>query len=198
MIFSISILKWNPKKMDNPIFMCSVNDLSSFGFFEKMSVKEFIIFISRETMKKTVPGNKQIIEDNEFTIHSYLRSDFIGAVVITSKEYKPRIAVYLMNNLLEQFTKNIDHAKYDSDCNLKFEQLDEAIVKYQKQEEVDRITKIQKELDETIEIIHKTIESVLDRGEKLETLVDKSSDLSMHSKMFYNTARTQNKCCVIS
>ena len=45
--------------------------------------------------------------------------------------------------------------------------------------------KIQKELDETKIVLHKTIESVLERGEKIDTLVAKSNDLSGASKQFY-------------
>ena len=44
-------------------------------------------------------------------------------------------------------------------------------------------------------ILHKTIESMLERGEKLDSLVDKSSDLSMASQMFYKQARKTNSCC---
>jgi Synaptobrevin len=51
--------------------------------------------------------------------------------------------------------------------------------------------KVQAELDETKIILHKTIESVLERGEKLENLVDRSEALNMQSKMFYKTARKQ-------
>lgn len=40
---------------------------------------------------------------------------------------------------------------------------------------------------------HKTIESVLQRGEKINDLVDRSNALSMQSKMFYKTAK---KVCV--
>jgi hypothetical protein len=36
---------------------------------------------------------------------------------------------------------------------------------------------------------HRTIESVLARGEKLDTLVDRSNALSAQSKMFYKTAK---------
>ena len=36
---------------------------------------------------------------------------------------------------------------------------------------------------------HKTIESVLQRGEKLDNLVDRSNQLSMQSKAFYKTAK---------
>ena len=36
---------------------------------------------------------------------------------------------------------------------------------------------------------HKTIESVLQRGEKINDLVDRSNALSAQSKMFYKTAK---------
>ena len=38
-------------------------------------------------------------------------------------------------------------------------------------------------------IQHKTIESVLERGEKLDNLVERSTALSAQSKMFYKTAK---------
>lgn len=59
----------------------------------------------------------------------------------------------------------------------------------------DRLTKIQRDLDDTKVVLHQTIESMLERGEKLENLVDKSSDLSMASQMFYKQARKTNSCC---
>jgi len=41
-----------------------------------------------------------------------------------------------------------------------------------------------------IELIqHKTIESVLERGEKLENLVERSNALSAQTKVFYKTAK---------
>lgn len=42
---------------------------------------------------------------------------------------------------------------------------------------------------------HNTIEAVLERGEKLDDLVDKSEALSLQSKAFYKTARKTNSCC---
>ena len=47
----------------------------------------------------------------------------------------------------------------------------------------------------TIYLQHSTIEAVLERGEKLDDLVDKSEALSMQSKAFYKTARKTNSCC---
>ena len=56
--------------------------------------------------------------------------------------------------------------------------------------------KVQKELDETKVILHKTMASLLERGEKLDDLVAKSDQLSAQSKMFYKTAKKTNACCV--
>ena len=54
-----------------------------------------------------------------------------------------------------------------------------------------------KSLDETKDILVKSIDEVLERGEKLEDLVDISKDLSAQSKMFYKGAASTNSCCLI-
>jgi synaptobrevin family protein YKT6 len=51
--------------------------------------------------------------------------------------------------------------------------------------------KVQAELDETKGVLHKTIESVLERGEKLDSLVERSDALSAQSKLFYRSAKKQ-------
>jgi hypothetical protein len=75
--------------------------------------------------------------------------------------------------------------------------LKEYLVKYQDPQQADSIMKIQKELDETKIVLHKTIESVLQRGEKIDDLVAKSDGLSAQSKMFYSKLHTpypRDKC----
>jgi synaptobrevin family protein YKT6 len=61
--------------------------------------------------------------------------------------------------------------------------------------EADALTKLQLDLDETKIILHQTIESVLQRGETLDSLVAKSEDLGLQSKTFYKTAKKTNACC---
>jgi hypothetical protein len=68
---------------------------------------------------------------------------------------------------------------------LAFPELKDYLSKYQDPQQADSILKIQKELDETKIVLHKTIESVLQRGEKIDDLVAKSDGLSAQSKMFY-------------
>ncbi|GJV16335.1 glutathione S-transferase T3-like protein [Tanacetum coccineum] len=62
---------------------------------------------------------------------------------------------------------------------------------FQDPAEADKLLKIQRELDETKIILHKTIDSVLERGEKLDSLVEKSSDLSAASQ--FNAAYKRAK-----
>ena len=47
------------------------------------------------------------------------------------------------------------------------------------------------------EILQKSIEQVLQRGEKLDTLVQDSEELSSASKAFYDTSKNQTGCCVV-
>jgi len=63
--------------------------------------------------------------------------------------------------------------------------------------ELTGIGAVQAELDETKIVLHKTIENLLERGEKLDSLVAKSDELSGLSKGFYKQAKQQNSCCVV-
>jgi synaptobrevin family protein YKT6 len=56
--------------------------------------------------------------------------------------------------------------------------------------------RVQNDLDETKVILHETIEHMLERGQKLDELVDKTDKLSGTSKAFYKEARG-GTCCVI-
>jgi len=69
--------------------------------------------------------------------------------------------------------------------------------KFQNPAEADKITRMMKELDEVQEVLQKSIQQVLQRGEKLDDLVDKSGELSSASKAFYQTSKDQTSCCVI-
>lgn len=90
-----------------------------------------------------------------------------------------------------------------------FPELKTYVEKYQDPRQADNIMRVQQELDETKIVLvsdayasefrivvdltwlmkHKTIESVLERGEKLDSLVDRSNALSFQTKAFYNRAK---------
>jgi len=131
--------------------------------------------------------------------HCYNRPDGLGACFVTEKEYPPRVAFVLLIRLLKEF--NQKHAEQwnaaTRDIFIPFPSLDTALVKFQDPAEADKIMKIQKDLDETVNIMHKTIGRVLERGVKLDILVEKSDALSSQSKLFYKAAKKHNRCCTI-
>lgn len=97
------------------------------------------------------------------------------------------MAHQLLSKVVDEFlAKHPRSAWATGDVTLPFPELQEYIIKYQDPHEADSILKIQKELDETKIVLHKTIESVLQRGEKIDDLVAKSDGLSAQSKMFYS------------
>jgi len=84
-----------------------------------------------------------------------------------------------------------------ADGSCKIARLEATLTEYQDPTKVDKIMKVDRSLAETKEVLHKTIEAVLARGEKLDELVDKSAELSASSKAFYKTAKKTNSCCAV-
>lgn len=133
-------------------------------------------------------------------VHCYMRSDGLGGTVTTDKDYPARVAYTLLGLVLDDFVQQHGDSwkTVTTPESMPFPKLEEYLQKYQNPAEADKITKIQKDLDETTQILHKTIDAVLERGVKLDNLVEKSNDLSAQSKLFYKSAKKTNSCCVVS
>lgn len=159
-----------------------------------------LMFLTKTFMKRTEPGQRQSVEHEGYVVHCYVRSDGLGGTVTTDGEYPARVAFVMLGQLLDEFAqKQGDSWKtVTTPESVTFPPADEYLQKYQNPAEADKITKIQKDLDETTQILHKTIDSVLERGVKLDNLVEKSNDLSAQSKLFYKSAKKTNSCCVVS
>ena len=171
---------------------------------------------SKTVAERTRPGSRQDVEEQSYTFHAYGRSEGVAGIIISDHEYPALVAHQLLSKILDEFLSRYPRSAFaNSNAELPFPQLKEYIVKYQDPHAADSIMKIQKELDETKIVLHKTIESVLERGEKIDTLVAKSDGLSAQSKMFYTQvclspivtfsallipflqAKKQNSCCVV-
>jgi len=187
-------------EIPDPIICSLGTELSSYGFFQRPTLKEMLSFLTKTFMKRTEPGQRQSITHENYVVHCYVRSDGLGGTVITDDEYPARVAFVLLTQLLEDFTTAVGDTWKSCTVHesMTFPGLEEYLQKYQDPSAADKITKIQNDLDETTQILHKTIDSVLERGVKLDNLVERSNDLSAQSKMFYKQAKKTNSCCVIS
>ncbi|KAK5968335.1 Glycosyl transferase [Trichostrongylus colubriformis] len=176
----------------------SAFDLSSFSFFQRGSVQEFMQFTGKLLVERSGLGARSTVKENEYFCHCYVRSDGLAAVSVTDGEYQARIAMSMMTRVLDDFSSKV-HAvqwaqiKTEKDC--LYTGLPELLAKWQNPREADPMTRVQEEVEETKIVMHNTIQSVLERGEKLDDLVKKSENLSDQSKLFYTQARKMNKCC---
>ena len=62
-ISSIAIYKWNGD-VNEPFCLGSALDLAHFGYFQRGTVKEMLLFASRTIIKRTQPGARQSVEHN--------------------------------------------------------------------------------------------------------------------------------------
>lgn len=159
-----------------------------------------LMFLTKTFMKRTEPGQRQSVEHEGYVVHCYVRSDGLGGTVTTDGEYPARVAFVMLGQLLDEFAQKQGDSwtTVSTPESVTFPPAEEYLQKYQNPAEADKVTKIQKDLDETTQILHKTIDSVLERGVKLDNLVEKSNDLSAQSKLFYKSAKKTNSCCVVS
>ncbi|CAX44526.1 synaptobrevin homologue, putative [Candida dubliniensis CD36] len=197
-IYYIGILR---STGDKAVELTSARDLSQFSFFERNGVSQFMTFFAETVSQRTQPGQRQSVEEGNYIGHTYTRSEGISGIIITDKDYPVRPAYSLINKILEEYLSL--HPKSDwenidkTNETLQYGQLEAYLKKYQDPTQADSIMKVQQELDDTKVVLHKTIEGVLQRGEKLDSLVDKSEALSSSSRMFYKQAKKTNSCCVI-
>jgi synaptobrevin family protein YKT6 len=196
-LFSLAVVLAPPK--DTAVILVASNDLSSFSFYQRGSVAEFMTFMSKTVAERTPQGQRSSVQENNYTAHVYNRggAEQLAAVVIADAEYPVRPAFSLLTKILDDFTAKVPQDQYSNPATISFPELQTYLTKYQDPRQADAIMKVQQELDETKIVLHKTIESVLARGEKLNDLVDRSNALSAQSKMFYKTAKKQNSCCLI-
>ncbi|TDL22489.1 snare protein YKT6 [Rickenella mellea] len=196
-IFALSVFEAVPS--GSATLLTSATNLSSFSFYQKGSVGEFMTFFSKTVAERTPQGQRQTVQENNYTAHVYNRggAERLAAVIITDDEYPVRPAFSLLTKVLDDFTAKVPQSSYSNPSGIDFGEINAYLEKYQDPGQADAIMRVQQELDETKIVLHKTIESVLERGEKLDNLVERSNALSMQSKMFYKTAKKQNSCCVI-
>ncbi|KAL3747901.1 hypothetical protein ACJRO7_016680 [Eucalyptus globulus] len=197
-ITALLVLKCDPGGGGDPVILANATDVSRFGYFQRSSVKEFIVFVGRTVARRTPPGQRQSVQHEEYKVHAYNRNG-LCALGFMDDHYPVRSAFSLLNQVLDEYQKNFGDSwrSANSDSTESWPYLNEALTKFQDPAEADKLLKIQRELDETKIILHKTIDSVLERGEKLDSLVEKSSDLSASSQLFYKQAKKTNQCCTI-
>eukprot|EP00455_Lapot_gusevi_P013667 TRINITY_DN1670_c0_g1_i1.p1 TRINITY_DN1670_c0_g1~~TRINITY_DN1670_c0_g1_i1.p1 ORF type:complete len:237 (-),score=66.43 TRINITY_DN1670_c0_g1_i1:178-783(-) len=185
-------------KEKEAVILVADYELYSFSYFYRGTVRELCNFLCRTVVPRTPPGSRQSIEHEGHVAHVYVRPDGLAGVAVVDKEYPDRVAYTLIHKLLSDFpTAHPNWQNVSEDFSCEFRALTTALAQYQDPQEADALMRVQRELDLTKDIMHKNIDSVLQRGERIDALVEKSNDLNAQSKMFYKQAKKMNSCCVL-
>ncbi len=127
---AVTILKWNGEK--DAYLLGIAADLSSFGFFQRSTVKEMLTFLSRTVAKRTQPGQRQSVQQEEYYAHIYNRDGLVG-IAIVDKDYPARAAFGVVNKILDDFSESSQQRwrSLQADSTDAQPVLDTAIVKFQ-------------------------------------------------------------------
>ena len=181
------------------VVLSQCSDLAQFGFFERPTVRQMLQFFAKTVCGRVSPGQRVSVDQEEmegYRVHAHVRADGLAATATCDAEYPARAAFSLLAHALAEFERA--SPGWRAGLERDWPPLAEHLRRARDPKAYDRIAKIQGDLDETTDVLHKTIDNLLERGEKLDSLVERSDDLSKQSKMFYKQARKTNSCCVVS
>jgi synaptobrevin homolog YKT6 len=195
-VFSVVLYKWDST---DAIEVSAHHNLSKIDFFKRSVVKDLLKFHSKTIVTRTNKGQRLtvVIEETLGKCHSYVNENGLAGTVVTDPEYPMRVAFQLLSECMAKFEAQhgTRWTTVTKDTELEFKTGADLLNKYQNPAEADKISKIEKELDEVKGIVIKSMDDILKRGETMEALLQKSSDLNDVSKQFYRTAKQNNQCC---
>jgi len=195
-LLSLILYKW---KEDNSVELVTCQELSSFSFFHRGPIKEHIKFHSRLIVSRTPIGRRSSIDfdQNLGKCHTWVNPQGIGAAVLIDAEYPMRVAFSLLSESVRIFMETMAGRweEATSDVALQCPPVEALFQKYQDPTEADKLTKIEKDLEEVKGTVMQSMDDLLKRGESLDQLMQKSKDLSSTSVQFYRTAKKNNQCC---
>jgi len=187
--------------IENTIILTGSFHLNKYNYFQKKGIKELCIFAARNSIFYSDYNKFENIRHKEIYITMLRKNnDLVICAVLDNQDYPIGVLNRVINKIYMEYLE--EHPEkwktILSDFNLPMKHLDDKIILYQDPSKADKIHAINHELDETKKIMYKNIEKILDRGIKIDQLVEKSKDLSLSSKKFYKQSKNMNRCCIIA
>lgn len=75
------------------------SDLSTFGFFQRGSVDEFLKFTAKIITERTSVGARSSVKEQDYMAHVFVRGDNLTGVLVSDQEYNKRVAHTLLNKV---------------------------------------------------------------------------------------------------
>ena len=187
---------------DKPIILSSAFSVSFVSIFQRGTLKDFLNFHSRLVIERVKTETHAQVQLEKGICFAVANDDKIGVTMIADEEYPKRVAIDFLLKVHDNFKaflgqNNINLNSIEKDTDLKFEYINTAIEEWQDPSKKDSIMKLQSELNDVQDIMRQNLNELLKREENLESLMEKSNDLSAVSVNFYKQAKKTNSCCNI-
>jgi len=164
-LISLIIYKW---KEDNPVELAACQELSSFPFFQRHLVREHIKFHSRLIVSRTPMGRRCSVEFDQGIgkCHTWVNPQGIGAAVLIDAEYPMRVAYALLSESVRVFLEAAAGKWEDAekDMAIPCPQVEALFMKFQDPTEADKLSKIEKDLEEVKGNVMQSMDDLLKRG----------------------------------
>lgn len=86
-------------------------DLTSFGFFQRGTVQEFINMTAKILVERTQIGERQSVKEKEYTCHVFVRSDSLAGVCLSDDDYPQRVVHTMLTKIMEDFSNQVLNSK---------------------------------------------------------------------------------------
>lgn len=98
-VYSVAVIESPPN--GSATTLSSASDLSSFSFYQKGSVGEFMTFFSRTVAERTPQGQRQSVQENSYTAHVYNRggAEQLAGMISTNNACHAHISELLPFNV---------------------------------------------------------------------------------------------------
>jgi synaptobrevin family protein YKT6 len=83
-------------------------EVSSFSFFQRSNVQEFMTFASQLIVECSEKGSRSSVREQVCLCHVYVQSDSLAGMVTANSEYPFRVAFTLLEKVLGEFSKQVD------------------------------------------------------------------------------------------
>lgn len=159
-------------------------NLEKYNIFKRGTIKEFIKGMVKEISKR-LPKDSKLVDLKEdakekvnesFRIVLQLRGS-TRVFIITDINYGSKVAYKLLDKCFER------------------KDYDVLIKEYKDWENKDLLKQAEDELEKCNVIVMESLSQILQRGETLSDLVEKSENLSMQTKILFKAAKKKNSCC---
>lgn len=206
-LLSCVMFAWSDKK---PVTLAVHYLTDEYSFWTRGGVQQACLFISRTVVQRTAVGKIQTVTPEgskefdpntvlaDYYCHVMVKGNKLACATVTSKNYPRRVAFEIMQDISKKFEEQYPNweaqATSGIDKQLDFAYMGLVCKSYEDPRKSDNILKIQNQLDETRDIMVQNIENILARGETIDELVQRTDDLEMSSKMFFQNADKLNSC----